>query len=77
MKGAIFFGLDNSAKFLSALRSITGTIDDVSDDSIFDNYRLHFEEFRQALQQNARQISYKQEYDQNMFELNNAAVGRN
>ena len=28
-KGAIFFGLQNSAKFLSAVRSITGTIDDI------------------------------------------------
>ena len=34
-KGAIFFGLQNSAKFLSAVRSITGTIDD-----ILSNYRL-------------------------------------
>ena len=33
-KGGIFFGLQNSAKFLSAVRSITGTIDDVSDDDI-------------------------------------------
>ena len=39
-KGAIFFGLQNSAKFLSAVRSITGTIDNVSDYDIVDNYQL-------------------------------------
>ena len=39
-KGSIFFGLDNSAKFSSAVGSVTGTIDDDSDDGTFKNYRL-------------------------------------
>ena len=38
-KGSIVFGLQNSNKFLDAVRSITGTVKDVSDEDIVKTYR--------------------------------------
>ena len=59
-KGAIFFGLQNSAKFLSAVRSITGTIDDVSDDDIVSNYRLFLKKLDKHFSKtNARSLTRK------------------
>ena len=52
----------------------TGTIDDVSDDDNFNNYRLLLKKLEKQARKPARYLTSK---DVNMSELNNAAVGRN
>ena len=50
-KGAIFYGLENSQKFLNAVRAVTDTVKDISDDEIIKSYRLFLKKLEQSFSQ--------------------------